>query len=237
MKRLPADWLTSKWVDFEYKQYQLLAYLQQVEKAFDGNQLYPPLEDLKQHHGQLQNLIEAQKLIQQGFSADLTGIDLQKQELNFHISEQETTTLKEFNQITEYALPKLQHALDNGNERLAEVKNDLQMEPIGLQPLYLREGYLLLQPGNHSDVHIYRYRVRPVELKGEPFHNLQTWFLRSEVRSLSKSLRQIKLDLIKQFKNLPNPATWFFQHKQDLPLTQTLLPVSRHFLWKKVIEG
>ena len=34
MKTLPKNWLTQGWIDFEYKKYQLLAYLQEAEKEF-----------------------------------------------------------------------------------------------------------------------------------------------------------------------------------------------------------
>ena len=39
MKQLNPNWLTEGWVDFEYKKYLLLAYLQKVSIDFDERKL------------------------------------------------------------------------------------------------------------------------------------------------------------------------------------------------------
>ena len=41
MPKLSKDWITEKHIDFEYKKYVLLAYLQEVEKHFEMTSLYP----------------------------------------------------------------------------------------------------------------------------------------------------------------------------------------------------
>ena len=58
MKKLEKDWLTSGLIDFEYKKYILLAYLQEVKGNFDSNKLYPHLSDLIFHY---QNLLDLKK--------------------------------------------------------------------------------------------------------------------------------------------------------------------------------
>ncbi len=236
MKKLPVDWLTTGWVDFEYKKYQLLAYLQQVDRAFERNRLYPPLEDLEKQHHQIEQVIAAQKSIKDHFSSALTKVDWKSHQLKFDTTQQVSSTMQELESITRFALPKLEKSLTRGKEYYQSVKDQLKVEPIGLQPLYQKEGYLILQPGAQAPLYIYRYRARQVSLTGDDFHNLQTWFLYREIRSISHSLRQVKIDLLRRFRNLPNPATWFCGLDQSVPLPQTLLPISRQFLWNKVID-
>ena len=45
MKRLSETWFAEGYIDFELKKYTLLAYLQEVNKYFNENKLYPQLAD------------------------------------------------------------------------------------------------------------------------------------------------------------------------------------------------
>ena len=46
MKQLSETWFVEGYIDFELKKYTLLAYLQQINKYFNENKLYPQLSDL-----------------------------------------------------------------------------------------------------------------------------------------------------------------------------------------------
>ena len=46
---LELDWIISEPIDFEYKQYQLLGYLQKIDKEFDEFKLYPAFKELSLH--------------------------------------------------------------------------------------------------------------------------------------------------------------------------------------------
>jgi hypothetical protein len=46
------------------------------------------------------------------------------------------------------------------------------------------------------------------------------------------TFENIKLDLVKRYKHLPNPATYLVESKYVLPLEETLLPIAK----KKVVE-
>ena len=50
MKALSKNWLTEKHIDFEYKKYLLLSYLQEVEHNFNSIRLYPWLAELIAHY-------------------------------------------------------------------------------------------------------------------------------------------------------------------------------------------
>ena len=53
MEKLSKDWLTQGLIDFEYKKYLLLAYLQKAKKSFEKVELYPFLADLVFHYRNL----------------------------------------------------------------------------------------------------------------------------------------------------------------------------------------
>ena len=65
MENLSKNWFVEGWIDFEYKKYILLAYLQKIKNSFDQVELYPHLsnviqhyEDLLRYNNQQQNITE-----------------------------------------------------------------------------------------------------------------------------------------------------------------------------------
>jgi hypothetical protein len=44
-------------------------------------------------------------------------------------------------------------------------------------------------------------------------------------KSVSNTFENIKLDLIRQFRHMPNPATYVIESELDIPLEETLLPL------------
>ena len=53
MKKLSETWFADGYIDFELKQYTILAYLQEVNKYFDEHKLYPQLADVIFHYNNL----------------------------------------------------------------------------------------------------------------------------------------------------------------------------------------
>lgn len=52
-QRLSDNWITTNHIDFEYKKYILLAYLQHVNDCFEETKLYPALSELVKHYRNL----------------------------------------------------------------------------------------------------------------------------------------------------------------------------------------
>ena len=72
MEKLSKDWLTQGLIDFEYKKYVLLAYLQTVKKSFGKVELYPFLADLVFHYRNLVAVKENKALIRESFPKELS---------------------------------------------------------------------------------------------------------------------------------------------------------------------
>ena len=68
----------------------------------------------------------------------------------------------------------------------------------------------------------------------ERFRSISTKYLMNEVRSISKTYENIKIGLAKTFSDLPNPATYLAISKLSLPLQQTVLPVAKRMLVRKI---
>jgi len=83
MVTLSANWLTEGHIDFEYKKYLLLAYLQQVDANFQKVKLYPDLQDLVHHFHNLLGYKRQVEAIKQEFPKEVTAVDFENFALKF----------------------------------------------------------------------------------------------------------------------------------------------------------
>ena len=83
MEKLKESWLTDGLVDFEYKRYILLAYLNHVKASFGKVELYPFLSDLVLHYSNLKTLQENKSLISESFPKELSQDSLLKLEMTY----------------------------------------------------------------------------------------------------------------------------------------------------------
>ena len=81
MKQLSETWFAEGRIDFELKKYTLLAYLQEVNKYFNENKLYPQLADIVFHYNNIAAFRENKKYLQEHFPKKLSGIQLEKLQL------------------------------------------------------------------------------------------------------------------------------------------------------------
>ena len=230
MKTLPKNWITQGWIDFEYKKYQLLSYLQEAEKEFRSVKVYPTLGDLIDHHRILKELDSGKTELKNLFPKALNGIDLKNAQLQYLPKIQEDQVMEEITQITAFALPKLNKRIEEGRSILDYVESNVTFEPVGIQPVYTEEGYLMITQESDENIHAFRYKSNLVHLAGEKFKNISIWMIGVFRKSLTLTLEKIKLQLIRDFKDLPNPATWRLHSRQNFPIQETILPIGQRLL-------
>lgn len=228
MEKLSTNWLTEGFIDFEYKKYVLLAYIQYVSKNFDEKKLYPCLADLIQHHSQLQHFKATKQATDQQFPQKLKKIDIQKFALEYEKMITDDSYLDEVIQIVDFALPIIEQHLNNGKELYNAIENQINIQPIGIIPLYIQSGYLLLQNGMRtSDTQVYTYQLSIFETYNEKFRAIQTKFVDTYPKQFNNTYEHIKTDLMQKNKHLPNPATFAIASEQPLCLHETFLPIAK----------
>jgi hypothetical protein len=67
MKTLSETWFAEGFIDFELKKYTLLAYLQEINKDFTENKLYPQLADIIFHYNNIIAFRDNKKFLQNHF--------------------------------------------------------------------------------------------------------------------------------------------------------------------------
>lgn len=234
MKTLTKNWITEGLIDFEHKKYQLLAYLQETEREFQAIKLYPVLSDLIDHHSLLMELDSGKAELSRLFPKALNGIDFQSAQLQFERKIEDGEVMKEVSQITEYALPRIASRIEEGKSIYNFIEEQMEFEPVGIQPIYNREGFVLMTQESSSDVHAFRYKSNLLQLAGEKFRSITFWFVGVFQKTLVNTLEKLKMQLIREVKELPNPATWRLHSYHAVPIQETLVPISKRLVLQQI---
>ncbi len=234
MNTLGKDWLTEGLIDYEYKKYVLLAYLQGVKKDFESTYLYPQFSDLMFHYQNLKDLKKNKELLFENFPKEISKADFEKLSLEYKKMVQDDDLLQEMEDIILFALPQIQHVMNEGKEIYEYVENNIEISPVGITPLHFNEGYFFIQESNKRELQIFEYRLTIFDGAKERFRAMQTAFLESVHRNLGITLESIKLDLIRKYQKMPNPATYLIAANAPIPLEETLLPVAKRLLVRMV---
>ena len=170
----------------------------------------------------------------ENFPKSLSLNDFKKLKLAYNklVTDDEVMTVIE--EIIAFAIPKMEQALDEGKELYEFVEENMEMNPVGLSPIYLKEGYLFINMDAKPNVSIYRYKLTLFEHVNEKYRGIATRYLGDELCGISRSYENLKVDLTKSFTDLPNPATYLIASKLNFPVNQTILPVAKRMLVKKI---
>ncbi|MGB5027698.1 MAG: hypothetical protein WBO38_04295, partial [Chitinophagaceae bacterium] len=140
MKSLSETWFAEGRIDFELKKYTLLAYLQEVNKYFTENKLYPQLADIIFHYNNIVAFRENKKYLQEHFPKKLTGIQMEKLQVLYQQMIEDDELMQELEDIIQYSAGKIKTTIHNGTEIYEFVEEKINIVPVGLIPLDTQEG-------------------------------------------------------------------------------------------------
>ena len=235
MAKLSKDWLFEDHIELEYKSYVLLAYLQDISRAFEVQQLYPYLAELVEHYNALINIREEHERLENNFPKELKAI-----KPNFQLEYEKMgrpETLEEIIEIIDYAVPILEKRLKEGKQLYEEIAKRIHVSSVGLLPLQTDEGYLLMMNGNDPQTQVYNFSITLFSDPKAKYRAIHTTFLADYQRSISNTPEQIKLELIRTNRKLPNPATLTVESEQTLPFHETLFPIAKRAVVKFLAES
>jgi hypothetical protein len=234
MDRLSKDWLTQGLIDFEYKKYLLLAYLKNVKESFGKVELYPFMADLVFHYRNLLAVKENKALIRESFPKEISLDEFKKLELSYRQMIEDDVVMSELESILEFSIPKIKDSLQEGSVIYEYVESKCEIAPVGVTPLYANEGYLFVTQPPEKETTIYRYQISIFEDSQEQLRSLNTQFVENVQKNIVNTYEQIKLDLVKRYKDLPNPATYLILSKTKFPFAETLMPVAKRLFVKHI---
>jgi hypothetical protein len=232
MKQLSETWFAEGRIDFELKKYTLLAYLQEVNKCFTENKLYPQLADIIFHYNNILAFRENKKYLQEHFPKKLNGLQLEKLQLLYQQMIEDDELMQELEDIIHFSAGKIKRTIQSGTQIYEFVEEKININPVGIIPLDTQEGYFFLSSGNIKSTKVYHYRLSIFEKHDEKYRSIKTAFIDNWGRSISSTYEHIKAELIKHRKDLPNPAVYSIETNLPFPVDETLLPVAKRSLVK-----
>ena len=232
MKFLSETWFAEGRIDFELKKYTLLAYLQQVNNCFTQNKLYPQLADMIFHYNNIVAFRENKKYLQEHFPKKVTGIQMEKLQVLYEQMIADDELMQELEDIIHYSAKKIKSTIHNGTEIYEFVEEKINITPVGIIPLDQQEGYFFLSSGHGKNTGVYHYRLSIFEKHDEKYRSIRTLFIDNWQRSISSTYEHLKSELIRHWKDLPNPAVYSIETDLTFPVDETLLPVAKRSLVK-----
>ena len=237
MKTLSETWFADGYIDFELKKYTLLAYLQEVNKYFDQNMLYPQLSDIIFHYNKLVAFRENKKFLQEQFPKKLTGVQIEKLQVLYEQMIGDDDLMLELEEIINYSVSEMQTAITNATEIYEFVENKLVIFPVGLIPLDINEGYFFLNEGSYSSTRVYQYRLSFFEKHDEKYRSIRTEYVDTWERNMVNTYESIKSELIKSKIQFPNPAVYSIETELKFPVEETLLPIAKRSLVRYISKA
>lgn len=230
MQNLSETWFADGYIDFELKKYTLLAYLQEINKYFNQNMLYPQLADIIFHHNNLVAFRKNKRFLQEQFPKRLTGIQIEQLQLLYEQMIEDDELMVELDEIIQYAADQLKVTISSGTEIYEFVEEKMTITPIGLIPLDLNEGYMFLSKKASKETLVYQYRLSIFERHDEKYRSIKTEFVATWRRTMVNTYESIKTDLIRNRTMLPNPAVYAIDVPLAYPIEETLLPIAKRSL-------
>ncbi|MFI5220401.1 MAG: hypothetical protein ACHQNT_13030 [Bacteroidia bacterium] len=236
MTTLSKNWITESHIDFEYKKYMLLAYLQHVSEHFTETKLYPSLSELVSHYTNLILLRENKKNMLDSFPERLSGADLKNFKVIYEKILDDDLLMQEIESIITFSIPQFEKYLTEGKKIYDFIEKKINIYPVGIMPLQINEGYIFLRTGKDTETKIFEYQVTLFENPDEKYRGIYMQYVCSYEKSLNNTFENIKSDLLQYRKRLPNPATYVIETGLTIPLEETFLPMAKRTLMKYVAE-
>ena len=221
---LPEYWLTDPLLDAEYKHYKLLAFLKYVEGCYDQKRFFPYKEQVEWHEDSLNTFLNSLKQLYSSFPMELKGFDRRSGQMIYEPTVFNGAEVREIEKIVRNSIPVLKKNIALAEEQLAELKAQIDAFTIGVLPLKVQYGYLLLrQP---RVMRVYEYKLKLVNDERSSTQ-LTTRYINTWPNNSLHNFEQIKLKLIKGKGAIANPATFGFSSNLKIPAIETYLPLAK----------
>ncbi len=223
MKKLSDNWFTEGIIDLEYQQYILLDYLQAAKKQYNEYRIYPYLSDLIRHHKNLVKFQENKNTLFNSFPKKLTGINITEGRLEYENTEKDS--LSDVSEIVEFALPEFKKHIEIGQALYDAIDKQLIVEPIGIQPLYKKEGYIMVNVG--KSIKVFQFIISSLEINEEKFVGVNFTHLAKYDANMINLSQKNKLKILEKSKDIPNACSYFVNIHNDFSnvLEESIIPI------------
>ncbi len=235
--KLSLNLFTKVQDDFEKRQYIILSELKKISTEFQYYKIYPHLSELIEIHRTLKDVIKRLADLKSKFPKRIGKIDWVNRTIEHEVVFVDGTDLSAVVNLINWAMPHIEKVISEGIAIHEFVEKGLTVEHVGILPTYKDEGYFFVPDNKSKKLNLFRFELSLFKSSEDEYRSLKTRFLRSLEQGLAQiSPGSIKLELIKEEKELPNPATYAFNTKLDFSFHQTILPVAKRKLMRAIYQ-
>ncbi len=232
---LLADWFVTPGLDLELKRYVLLGYLQRVKARFIEHKLYPHLEEIRTHLELLTRLRKERTALAASLNGEVTGLDLANGAL-LRKGPEDPELLRVVDEVIAFAIPALHGTFDHGRALRDELASQIQFGPVGLIPLDLHEGYLVLRQGHEARVYGFRHWIEHGSDRALRYHSIRTHYISTSTLGPFSTYAGLRSELLRSHHRSPVPAMFAFEAAVTLPPIETYLPLAKQLVYEE-LEG
>jgi hypothetical protein len=227
---LSDTWFMEGYIDYELQKYRLLAYLQDVKKNFSATRLYPQLAEVIAHYNNLLSYRANKQLLKDAFPKRLANIAPERMELVYEQLISDNSLIQELDEIISFAIGGMRETITEGAAIYELIEKQMTIEPVGIVPIYKNEGYALMHCTGNTDVNVYHYTVSIFDNKDARYRALRMQHIDTRTKTLANTWEQMKIDIVRDIRTLPNPAVYVVELPLHVPFYETLLPITKRTL-------
>jgi len=228
---LTIDLFTNVQDDLEKRQYVILGALKKISEQFQFYKIYPHLSRLIELRRILKEVIAGIYDLRSKFPKQISKLDWVNRVIEHEVIFTSGTDISSVEDLIEWALPRIENVIEEGVAIYEFVESELTVEQVGILPEYKDEGYLFVPDNQKKSLNLFRFEVSIFQSTHDQYRALKTQFLKYlEQDRIKLSPGSVKLDLIREESELPNPATYSFNTELDFPFETTIFPVAKRRL-------
>lgn len=221
--------------DLELNQYHILAGIKEFRNEFNKKKLYPSFTILLNLTSQLQDILEQKYDLEQRFLKRIKTFDFKNNKIIFETLENQHQEINCLFDLIEWSLPQLKNVIEEALVIGEYVENNLKIEEVGILPIYKSEGYFIIPNNEVAAIQVHKFECSLFSSEDEKYRALKTKLLKSYAMDrIRLSLDNIKLELIKEYEDLPNPATFRCETDIDFPFAETVFPIAKRKLMSAI---
>jgi hypothetical protein len=231
--RLDLDLFTKVNDDVEKRQYHVLGALKHIRLVFRENRIYPELSQLIKLRNILKDVVGRIEDVYSDLPKRIKKIDLINKSIEHEVVLSDGANIEQVVDFIEWALPNIEQVIEEGVAIYEYVEEQIEIEEVGILPQYKDEGYFFVPNNIRESLCLYQYEVSIFKSAKDRYRSLKTSYMKQlRWTAIKKTPNRIKVDLIREHQDLPNPATYLFDTELEFPFRETILPVVKRKLMR-----
>jgi hypothetical protein len=231
MESLKLETFLSADKDWEMNQYRVLGGIKEYHTELNRKKIYPTLAELIHLASILENIVDNKSKLKESFPKQIKDFDLKNKKVTFETIGRFTPDVEFLFELIEWAFPLIKNEIEEAIVLYDFVEKNIEIDHVGIVPLNKDEGYFLITDNEAAKIQVHRFESSIFSSNTEKFRSLKTKLVQEiQVALIERSPESIKLDLIKQYNDLPNPATFICDTDLDFPFNETIFPVAKRKL-------